>query len=207
MFMCTNDRHTFLPVDSMAKLEEAAREGLGTETMKVSMGDSNLLGVYMVINSTGAILPNIATEKEIALMKSTGLNVCVSTEKYNAHGNNIALNDLGGVINPHIGREEAKKMEDALGIELVPMTIAGYTTVGSMCLATKNGFLVHFKASEEEMTTLESILKVKGNRGTVNTGTGFVSYGAVANMRGYIVGEQTTPFESGRLEEALGLIR
>ena len=57
------------------------------------------------------------------------------------------------------------------------------------------------------MDDIKSILKVPGNKGTVNTGTGFVSFGAKANRNGYIVGEATTAFEMGRIEEALGLIR
>lgn len=207
MFIKTNDRVTLLPIDSMQKIEDAARECLQTEVVKVSAGDTNLLGMYVAMNSNGAILPNIMKENEVEAIKRAGLNVYVSQERHNAHGNNIAVSDKGGVVNPHLEREEVKKMEDALCVELAPATIAGYTTVGSTCIASNNGFLAHFRASEDEMAELRGILKVHGSRGTVNTGTGFVAYGAVANSRGYLVGEDTTAFEMGRLEEALGLIR
>jgi len=207
MFLKTNDRVTLLPMDTMEKLENSVREHLKTETMRVSAGDTNLLGIYIAMNSNGIILPNIVSEAEAAAIRTTGLNVYVSDEKHNAHGNNIAVSDKAGIINPHIEREEVKRMEDALGVELAPVTIAGHTTVGSACIATNNGFLVHYRASEDEMAELKSILKTHGNRGTVNTGIGFVSYGAVVNRNGYVVGEGTTAFEMGRLEEALGLIR
>jgi translation initiation factor 6 len=207
MFIKTNDSVTLLPVDSMKKLEEKAAAGLKTEIVKVSAGDSNLLGIYFAMNSNGAVLPNIMREEEVAALKRAGLNVHVSAERNNAHGNNIAVNDRGGAINPHVSREEAKKMEDVLGVELVPMSVAGYATIGSACIATNSGFLAHFGASPEEMAALKSALKADGSRGTVNTGTGFVAYGAVVNKNGYIAGEGTTAFELGRLEEALGLIK
>jgi translation initiation factor 6 len=207
MFIKTNDSITVLPIDSMKKLEDAAAANLKTSIVRVSAGDSNLLGIYVAMNSNGAILPNIMREEEVAGLKKAGLNVYVSAERNNAHGNNIALNDKGGVINPHVDRAEAKKMEDVLGVELVPMTVGAYATLGSACIATNTGFLAHYKASEDEVRMLRDALKVDGSRGTVNTGTGFVAYGAVVNRNGYIAGEGTTAFELGRLEEALGLIK
>jgi translation initiation factor 6 len=207
MFIKTNDKTTLLPIDSMDKFEDAVRESLKTETIKIGISDSNLIGVYVAMNSNGVILPSIASEKEIALIKKSGLNVHVSNERYNAHGNNIAANDKGGIINPHVEKYEAAKMSEVLGVELVPMSVAGFSTVGSAVLATNEGFLAHFKAGDDEMAGISEALRVSGRKGTVNTGTGFVAYGAVVNRNGYVVGEDTTPFEIGRLEEALGLIK
>ncbi|MEW6722696.1 MAG: translation initiation factor IF-6 [Candidatus Micrarchaeota archaeon] len=207
MFCKTNDEFTLLPVDSMKKFDDAVQARLGTKTLKVGMGDSNLLGLYIAMNSNGIILPNIAKEEEVSLLRKAGLNVHVSADKHNACGNNIAANDKGGVINPHMEAPERNAIGDALGIEMVPMTVAGFSTVGSAVLATNTGFLAHFRAGEPELALLKDALKVPGSRGTVNTGTGFVAYGALANSSGYVVGEGTTAFEIGRLEEALGLIR
>jgi translation initiation factor 6 len=207
MFITTNDRFSLVPVDTLKKLEDSVAEGLKTEVMKVSAGDTNLIGLYMAMNSNGIVLPNIIREQEVELLKKTGLNLYISEEKNNAHGNNLAINDKGGIINPNVSDEERRKMEDVLGIEIVPMTIAGYSTVGSACLASNSGFLTHFKTPDHEMAMLKSALKVHGSKGTVNTGTGFVAFGAVVNKNGYIVGENTTAFEMGRIEEALGLIR
>lgn len=207
MFIRTNDEITMLPVDSMKKLEDKIRENLKTKTVKMTIGDSNLLGIYIAMNSNGAVLPNITNNHETALINKNGMNIYVSKEKYNAHGNNIVVNDKGGVINKHVSRAEIKKMEEVLGVELVPASIAGYLTVGSACIATNTGFLTHYKASEDEMALLKDALKVDGSKGTVNMGTGFVSYGIVVNKNGYVAGENTSAFELGRVEEALGLIK
>ncbi|MCI0504347.1 translation initiation factor IF-6 [Candidatus Micrarchaeota archaeon] len=207
MFIRTNDEITMLPIDSMEKLEAMVRERLKTDIVKVAMADSNLLGVYVAMNSNGVILPNVARDEEIALLKKAGLNVYVSKDLNNANGNNIAANDRGGIINPYVSKEEAAAIGDTLGVELVPMTIAGFSTVGSACIATNTGFLAHFRCGEDELAKLKDALRVHGNKGTMNTGTGFVGYGAVVNRNGYVVGENTTAYEIGRLEEALGLIK
>ncbi len=207
MFVKGNDQVALVPIDSMDKFVDAVQEGLGVQALKVGMSDSNLLGVYVAMNSSGAILPNIVKDEEAERIRKTGLNVYVSKDIHNAHGNNISVNDKGGIINPNVDREEARRMGDALGVELVPMMIAGYSTVGSACVATNGGFLAHYRANDDELAALRDALKVQGNKGTVNTGTGFVSYGAIVNGKGYVVGEDTTAFEVGRLEEALGLIK
>jgi len=207
MFVKTNDEITVLPVDSMKKLDAVVEENLKTEIVRVSAADSNLLGIYFAMNSNGIVLPNVMREDEIAVVRKCGLNVYVSRDKHNAHGNNIAVNDKGGIINPNISRKEVKAMEDVFGVELVSMGVAGYTTVGSSCIATNTGFLAHYRIGEDEMKEIKDALKVRGNKGTANTGTGFVSYGIVVNKNGYIAGENTTAFELGRLEEALDLIR
>lgn len=207
MFIKTNDSVSLLPIDSMKKLEDMVAERLGTQIIRASVADSNLLGIYAAINSNGIVLPNVVRDEEVALIKKSGINVYVSEEKNNANGNNIAVNDKGGIINPHIEPAQAKKMGDALGVELVPATVAGYSTVGSACIATNSGFLAHYRANDDDLAKLKDALKVDGSKGTVNTGTGFVSYGAIVNKNGYVVGEKTTAFEIGRLEEALGLIR
>jgi len=206
MFVKSSDSVTLVPVDSPGKLLDAVRSNLKTEVSMVSLGDSNLMGLYIAMNSNGAVLPNITSAEEAAALRRLGLNTYVSEEKSNAHGNNISVNDKGGIINPHIPVEERRRMEDALGVELVPMHVAKYATVGSSCLAGNRGFLMHYGATEDELRSAEEALRVKGARGTVNMGTGFVSFGIVANRAGYIAGEGTSAHELGRAESALGYI-
>ncbi|NYZ77712.1 translation initiation factor IF-6 [Candidatus Micrarchaeota archaeon] len=205
MFVKTNDEITLLPVDSLKKFEDKMAF-LGTKIAKASIGESNLIGVYAAMNKKGIILPNIATEEECAAIRRLGINAYKSGDKHNANGNNICVNDKGGIINVHISKGERAKMEDALGVELVPIKIAGYSTVGSACIATNKGFLTHYRADDDEVKALEDALKVKGNRGTVNMGVGFVAYGTVANIKGYVTGEKSTAYELGRVVEALGFI-
>ncbi len=206
LFFKANDSIALAPVDAQHKNVLALEQELGTKVVQLTMASSNLVGIYTAMNNNGVVLPNVIEERELALLKKEGLNVLVSKELNNAHGNNICANGKGGVVNPHVDSGERKRMEDALGVELVPLTIANYSTVGSACTATNKGFLAHYAASEEEMKSLEDALKVPGDKGTVNMGTGFVGIGMVANSKGFVVGEASTGFEIGKMEAALGYL-
>ena len=206
IFASTNNTHTLFPDEAPSTFVVRVCDALGTKEVRCSIGESNLNGVYAALNSKGIILPYFDRKVAEKIRKETGLEVYASRERMNAHGNNVSVNDKGGIINEHVGSAERRNMEDCLGVELVPMHIGPFTTVGSMCVATNKGFLVHYGATEEEIKALEGIFKVEGMKGTANTGTGFVGVCMLANDHGYIVGQATTAFEMGRVEEALGFL-
>ena len=203
-----NNNVILVPNENNEKFVQVIHENLGLDLqiIKISIANSNIHGVYCAMNSNGIILPNMVHENEILEIKKLGMNTYISKEKNNAHGNNLLINDKGGIINEHINPLEKKRMEDVLGIELQYSKVAGYTTVGSACIANNKGFLAHFNTSEQEMKNIEDALKVKGGKGSVNFGTGFLSLGFLANDKGYIAGEKTSAYEQGALEQALGYL-
>lgn len=203
----TNDKIALIPKEASEKFEQIVAQNLDVQIHKTCINGSNILGIYIVINSNGIILPSFVQEQELKEIKKTGLNVYVSDEKLNAHGNNIVANDKGGIINPYVPNHEKKKMEDALGVELVGSLVAGYSTVGSSCLANNNGFLAHFNTSDDDMKIIEDALKVRGNRGSINFGTGFIPLGVLVNNKSYVAGEKTTAFEVGNIEASFGFVK
>lgn len=206
LFFRANNSLALAPLDAQEKNIMAIKGALGVEVISLTIAGSNLVGIYTAMNNNGIVLPNIAEEREIAVLRKTGLNVLVSPELNNAHGNNICVNDKGGIINPRVDSAEKKKMEDALGVELVPLSIARYTTVGSACLASNKGFLAHYSATEQEIEAVASALGVQGDKGTLNTGIGFVGMGVIGNDKGFVAGEASTGFELGKVESALGYL-
>ncbi|MEW5996891.1 MAG: translation initiation factor IF-6 [Candidatus Micrarchaeota archaeon] len=206
IFAATNNSHTIFPEGASANFVHRVCGALGTRGVVCGMGGSSLNGIYAAMNSRGIVMPRFDGALMGKLRVETGLEVYASGEKLNAHGNNIAVNDRGGIISVHVHAAERRRMEECLGVELVPMHIGGYATVGSLCVATNRGFLVHYGANEEEVGELERIFRVKGAKGTANMGTGFVSVCMLANDRGYVAGEGTSAFEMGRAEEALGFL-
>ena len=207
LFFRTNGKHTLAPIDAKESLVEEICESLGTEPVRVNIRESNLNGIYAAMNANGIVLPGKVSDSERKIIeKETGLGAYVSKEPFNAHGNNIAINDMGGLISPHVGQKERIEMEGCLGVELVPFTVAGFTTMGSVCVANNKGFLTHYAATERELAEMGDVLKVRGLPGTINMGTGFVGVGLLATDKGCFAGEATSPFELGRVEEALELI-
>ena len=207
LFFCTNGKHTLFPIDTKESLVGEVCSSLGTSPVMANIHGHNLNGVYVAMNANGMVLPpQVSGEEKRLLEKETGLAVYVSGEKMNANGNNIAMNDMGGLINPNVSEKERVAMEECLGIELVPFTVAGFSTMGSLCVANNKGFLSHYAASEREIAEMGEVLRVKGMPGSINMGTGFIGIGLLATDKGYFAGEATSPFELGRVEEALGLI-
>lgn len=178
---------------------------LEAERVEVSLGNSGLAGIFISMNSNGAVVPSFCEQNEVDLLKEKGLNVLRISGGFSAAGNNISANDFGAVANPGISREDVRKISDCLGVEVVQKRVAGYLTVGSCLLATNKGFLAHNRASEEELKELKSILRVDGQNCTLNAGVPFISICAIANSHCAIFGEATTGFETGRAASSLGL--
>ncbi|MEM4335788.1 MAG: translation initiation factor IF-6 [Candidatus Anstonellales archaeon] len=204
LFGKANDKVVFLPHDANKSFFYAVKERMGAEVVKTSILQSNLIGVYMALTESFAILPHDIPSYEEEVI-SQHVEVVKIKSRFNAWGNNIVVGK-SVIANPHIGENEIKKIEDALGKEVFRKSIAGYSTVGSLLCRTSKGFVVHYKASDEEMRFLEDALGVRGSRATVNMGNGFVSIGMMANSKGYVVGEGTTGIEIARIEEGLGYL-
>jgi len=206
LFGKTNDEITLLPRSASLRVRSACEEAIGTRIVYASIAESNLIGLFCALNSNGIILPSIATKSEINEIKKFGLRCYVMKDKRTAVGNNIATNDKGALINPNINKNDARAIAECLGVEVHALRIAGYETVGSACVATNNGFLLHNEASEEEIERVESALGVRGGTGTANMGVPFVGLCLLANKRGYVVGESTSGFEFQRIDESLGFL-
>ncbi len=187
------------------ELIEIIKKTLDVEVKKVSIGGSGLLGIYAVMNSKGIVVPSLISTEELEELKKLDLDIYVSESKFNALGNNIAVNDNGGIINDEIPKEEADRLGECLGVELIPMKIKGYEVVGSLCAPTNKGFIVHNDIREEKMKELEDIFKVRGMNSTANTGSYFVGLAFIANSKGCVVGEATSGFELQRIQEGLEL--
>lgn len=183
-----------------------ALEQLGVPVLQAAFTGSGLMGIFLAMNSNGAIVPPTCTKEEMGLFKSQGLNVVSISAQFSAAGNNISANDRAAIANPEIPKSTIKRISDCLGVEVVQRSVAGYATVGSCLIATNKGFAAHNRATEQELKELESIFGVPGANCTLNTGVAFVSLGAVANSKTAIFGESSTGFEMGRVEGALGLV-
>ncbi len=210
-FFALNDTLAFVPLDAkqlvFSKMSVVFE---GIDIQPISIASSSIIGIYTVMNNNGIVMPNILEEKEKEIIKGIArkhdLNLYLSNTKWNGFGNNLVLNNKAGICSTKLSRTEINKISDVLGVELVPLDIAGYKTPGSIIIANDNGFGIHFRIEPDDYKSVEEILKVKGKRCTVNFGSGFVGIGVLHNGKSYMVGNTTTPFEMGAIEEALGFI-
>ncbi|MDG6219004.1 MAG: translation initiation factor IF-6 [Candidatus Thermoplasmatota archaeon] len=180
---------------------------LQARLIELQLADANIVGSLLVCNSHGVVISNIVNEADILLLESNGFSVLPIDDTINAVGNDILINDSGGLIHPDIKDTTVKKIQDCLQVPLTKGLIAGLDTVGMAAVATNKGVLCHPVATDSEKNILESIFKVPVMIGTVNHGVPLIGSGLVANSHGAVVGSLTTGIEMGRIEEALQLIR
>ncbi|MCA1814135.1 MAG: translation initiation factor IF-6, partial [Halobacteriales archaeon] len=166
-----------------------------------------VLGAVIAMNSTGAVVADIASSDELAKLRQAGLRVAVLEGRHNAAGNNVLCNDHGCLVSPDCTMRDIDAISAALGLDAVETgTIAGIGTVGSTAVATNKGVLCHPRLTPKEKAHVEEVLGVTAAIGTVNHGTPYIGAGLVANAKGAAIGRMTTGPEMNRIEDALGYL-
>jgi translation initiation factor 6 len=203
-FSSSSEDITLISRGVSTKDESIIRETLGTETFRISISGSSLVGIYSVLNSNGILLPDMMYTEELKELDHLKEKLRIGTLKsdMNALGNNILANDKVAIINPNFQRADAEIIADVLDVEIIRMAIGGYETVGANNILTNNGMVLNNFASDNELEEAKSLVK-NVSQSTANLGSVFVGLASVANTKGLMVGEDTTGFELARMEEGL----
>lgn len=187
------------------KFEQILREELDVETVRTTVAGSELVGAMVAMNSEGIIVSKHVMSKELERLEKIAEVLVLDTD-VTCMGNVIAMNDRGAVVHPDLESEVLLEISDFMNIDVSKGTVGGIKTVGMSCVVTNRGALVNPNTSEWEMKKIEEILKVEPVKGTVNFGSEMVGTGLIANSKGYVAGKDTTGFELGVIEEALGFL-
>jgi len=207
VFSLATDKFAIVPVNTQRNKVERIKRFLNVNIILVNIGASLLTGVLVAANSHGILLPHFAHEEDIKVLKSAlnDINIKIIASKKNALGNLMLTNDYGAVVDPRSTREFVKAVKDILDVEGVPGEIAGLPYVGSLAVATNKGILAHPMLKDDERKTLEAVLKVPVDVGTINFGIPWVRSGLIANSFGAVVGSFTTGPELMMISRALGV--
>jgi translation initiation factor 6 len=193
IFAKSNDNVVLLPYGYAETKSKKLIEYLEVEPINVSIAGNRIIGPMVVLNNNGMILPALASDEEILYLKQmTGLNVIRLDSKLTAIGNLISANDHGGIVSPLLKGEYDKQIEDVLGISVHTMSVADFNQTGSVIVTNNLGAAIHPKASENEIETVSSILKVDVEPLTINGGIPYLSSGIILNSKSLVVGSLTT---------------
>jgi len=204
VFAVANESVSFIAGDADPLFVKDVEEALQVETHLTTVAGSFVVGSLVVMNSNGAVVSGLSDEKELAEIRKS-LPVFALDDALNAAGNNILANDKGALVNPEYSDKVVKAISDALGVECVPASIAKVNTVGSVCKVTNTGCICHADASDEDLALIKDVLKVEAQKTSVNHGSRMVGAGVLANSKGALVGDITTPIEMGKIEDGLNL--
>ncbi|WP_247010391.1 translation initiation factor IF-6 [Halorientalis litorea] len=182
-------------------------EELGVPAVATTVGGSGTVGALAVGNSNGLVVSSRVTDRERErISDAVDSPVTELPGRITAAGNVVLANDTGAYVHPDLSEAAVEAVEDGLDVPVERGTLATVQTVGTAAVATNRGVLCHPKSTDEELDFLEELLGVPADIGTINYGGPLVGSGLLANEHGYVVGEDTTGPELGRIENALGYI-
>jgi translation initiation factor 6 len=194
IFIKANDRIIIIPFGfAETKITKLTHYLQLEEKIFASISGTRLIGPMTVMNNNGILLPSIASDEEIhVLRQASGLNVERLKSKFTAVGNLISTNDNGALVSPLLNSEVNQQVRDVLGVPVNSITVGGFIQTGSMVVATNIGAAIHPKATEEEVKIISESLQVQVEPATVNGGVPFLSSGIIANSKSVIVGGLTS---------------
>jgi len=194
VFIKANDRIILIPFGfAETKITKLTHYLQIEEKIFASIAGTRLIGPMTVMNNNGILLPSIASDEEIRVLReASGLNVERLKSKFTAVGNLISTNDNGALVSPLLNSEVNQQVRDVLGVPVNSIAIGGFIQTGSMVVATNIGAAIHPKATEEEIKIISESLQVQVEPATVNGGVPFLSSGIIANSKSVIVGGLTS---------------
>ena len=189
----TNDEHVFLPNGFAKSKAEILAKNLKTDYIITAIANTRLLGILMVVNNHGILLPYSSTQNEIDnLKKSTDLNVEILDTKHNALGDLICINDKAAIISPLIPKDVIKKIEDVMDVEVIQKKVAGFNQVGAVTVASSAGGIIHPETDESDIKIISKALGVELEPATINGGIPYLSSGILVNNNAMVVGSLTS---------------
>jgi translation initiation factor eIF-6, putative len=196
----------FLPKGIDNKIKKLFIETLETEIVEINISNSPLIGVFIVANENGALLPWTSTKEEIEILKSYFKNVEILQSKYNALGNLISVNSYGAILHISFDKEEIETVKNTLKIKKLAYLNKG-KPLASYIFVDNNGFLASPCFDDNDLKLFEEVFSVKGDIGTVNRGSNIIKLGIIKNNKGIIVGGLTTGAEIAKIEQILGFAK
>jgi translation initiation factor 6 len=205
VYLRVSEQIALVPPSAPAALTSEIERLLGVRPIPTTIGDTEILGALVALNSYGAVVGDWLDPAERARIEPH-LPVTSVRTRFNAMGNNVLANDHGAVVHPEFADDAIDRIGRALRVPVRRGTVAGLGTVGMAGIATNVGGVVHPKATPHETELLEEALGVPIHRSTANFGVPIVGACLVANSRAILVGRPTTPVEIVHLQEGLKVL-
>ncbi len=206
IFALSTENFSIVPQGTKDNRIEMIQNILRTKVIQTTVASSVLVGTFTAGNSNSLLIPQNVTQKEKQLIgEALGdeIEIIEVDSKYTALGNLIVMNDKGAIISEMFEKETRNLIKDSLGIETIVGSMLGSPLVGSIAMSTNKGALVHPLLSEEEISEISSVLKVRTDVCTINRGIPYPRVGILSNSKGAVIGSDSTGPESMRIFEIL----
>ena len=172
--------------------------GVHIPVVHASIGQAKIVGRLTAGNKNGLLVPMMTTDMELQVIRNSlpdAVKIQRVEERLSALGNVIACNDHVALIHPELDKNTEEIIQDVLGVETYRTTIAGNALVGSYCVLSNNGGLIHPMCGVAELDELSTLLQIPLCAGTVNRGSDVVGAGMCVNDWAAFTGHDTTATE------------
>ncbi|KAI1233260.1 hypothetical protein IHE44_0004427 [Lamprotornis superbus] len=159
-------------------------------------------------NRHGLLVPSSTTDQELQHIRNSlpdSVRIQRVEERLSALGNVTTCNDYVALVHPDLDRETEEILADVLKVEVFRQTVADQVLVGSYCVFSNQGGIVHPKTSVDDQDELSSLLQVPLVAGTVNRGSEVIAAGMVVNDWCAFCGLDTTSTELSVIESIFRL--
>ncbi|CAE6455042.1 unnamed protein product, partial [Rhizoctonia solani] len=176
--------------------------------VNTTIGGTRIIGRLTAGNRHGLLVPASTTDQELQHLRNSlpeAVAIQRVEERLSALGNVIACNDYVALVHPDIDRETEEIIADVLKVEVFRQTVAENVLVGSYCVITNQGGLVHPRTSVQDQDELSSLLQIPLVAGTVNRGSDVLGAGMVVNDWCAFTGFDTTAPEITVIEATFKL--
>lgn len=163
-----------------------------------SIGGTRIVGRLTCGNKNGLLVPNTTSDNELQYLRnSLPENVVIKRveERLSALGNCICCNDYVAIVHPDLDKETEEIIMDTLKVEVFRTTVAKNVLVGSYCVVSNQGGLVHPMTSTAELDELSNLFQIPIAAGTINRGSDIIAAGCCVNDFAGFTGLDTTSAE------------
>jgi translation initiation factor 6 len=163
-----------------------------------SIAGTRIVGRLTAGNKNGLLVPNTTTDMELQYLRNSLPEQVVIKrveERLSALGNVISCNDYVAIVHPDLDKETEEIIADTLKVEVFRTTVAKNVLVGSYCVVSNQGGLVHPMTSTAELDELSNLFQIPIAAGTINRGSDIIAAGCVVNDWAGFVGLDTTAAE------------
>lgn len=163
-----------------------------------SIAGTRIVGRLTAGNKNGLLVPNTTTDMELQYLRNSlpeEVEIKRVEERLSALGNVIACNDYVAIVHPDLDKETEEIIADVLKVEVFRTTVAKNVLVGSYCVVSNQGGLVHPMTSTAELDELSNLFQIPIAAGTINRGSDIIAAGCCVNDWAGFTGLDTTAVE------------
>lgn len=182
--------------------EEDLREHM--PVCRTSIANLQIIGTMTVGNRKGLLVPMSTTDQELQHIRNTlpdEVKVRRVDERLSALGNVIVCNDHVALVHPDISKDTVDIIVDVLDVEVFRQTVHTEPLVGTYCVLTNRGAIVHPMTPSADQNELSNLLQVPLVAGTINQGSAVLGAGLIANDFCAYVGKDSTATEIRVIEQ------